>query len=144
MRCEAPTTAMLAGFIRGARSMDDTAARISLSVARVSTRRAARGPAASLVNAPRRGDIARRALRLGLFQAGVQGVAETVAEEVEAEDGHEDGNAGKERDPGVGLDERDVGFQVPAPARRRRLRAEAEEGERGLHDDRGGDAGRAR
>src|SRR5262245_31957116 len=36
MRCEAPTTAMLAGFIRGVRSMDCTAARISLSVLLVS------------------------------------------------------------------------------------------------------------
>src|SRR5262245_37834936 len=36
MRCEAPTTAMLAGFIRGVRSMDCTAARISLSILLVS------------------------------------------------------------------------------------------------------------
>jgi len=69
---------------------------------------------------------------VGLLQAGVEGVAEAVAEEVEAEHGDEDGEAWEERDPGVGLDERHVGFQVPAPARRRRLGAEPEEAERRL------------
>src|SRR5215468_1650475 len=91
---------------------------------------------------PRGAATSRRALRLELFQAGIQGVAEAVAEEVEAEDGHEDGEAGEERDPGVGLDERDVRLEVPAPARRRGLRAEPQEGERGLDDDRGRDAER--
>src|SRR5262249_41565992 len=124
MRCEAPTTAMLAGFIRGVRSMDCTAARISLSTLLVSNTLG--GAGRPTVVGPR-SPVARRASwrpLFGLFQAGIQGVAEAVAEEVETQDGHEDGEAGEERDPGVGLDERDVRLEVPAPARRRRLRAE--------------------
>src|SRR5712692_6198780 len=75
-----------------------------------------------------------------LFQARIEGVAEAVTEEVEAEDGDEDGQPREERQPGVGLDEGHIGLEVPAPARGGRLRPQAEEGEGGLHDDRGGDA----
>src|SRR6185369_12474932 len=76
----------------------------------------------------------------GLLEAWIERVAQAVAEEVEAEHGDEDGQAGEQRQPHVGLDERHVGFQVPAPARRRRLSAQAQERQRRLHDDRGGDA----
>src|SRR6266511_1379244 len=60
-----------------------------------------------------------------LLEARVERVAEAVAEEVEAEHGDEDGEAGEERQPGVGLDEGHVGLEVPSPARRRRLGAQA-------------------
>src|SRR5436309_6607430 len=75
-----------------------------------------------------------------LLEPRIERVAQAVAEEVEAQHGDEDGKAGKERQPGGGLDERDVGLQIPPPARRRRLRTQPEEGQRGLDDDRGRDA----
>src|SRR5262245_37702515 len=75
-----------------------------------------------------------------LFQPRIERVAKAVAEEVEAQHGHEDRETREQRQPGVGLDEGDVGLEVPAPARRRRLRAQAQEAERRLHDDRGRDA----
>src|SRR3989449_9636489 len=78
----------------------------------------------------------------GLFQARIERVAQTVAEEIEAEHGDEDREAGEERQPGVRLDEGDVGLEVPAPAGRRRLGAQAEEAEGGLDDDRRRDAQR--
>src|SRR2546422_2069252 len=77
-----------------------------------------------------------------LFQARIERVAQTVAEEIEAEHGDEDCEAGEERQPGVRLDEGDVGLEVPAPAGRRRLGAQAEEAEGGLDDDRRRDAQR--
>ena len=59
--------------------------------------------------------------RRELLQSRIECVAEAVAEEIEAEHGDEDGQAGKEREPRIGLDEGDVGLQIPAPARCRRL-----------------------
>src|SRR5688572_5014095 len=100
--------------------------------------------AASLVRpmiGPRRRPV-KRAPAAPLLQARIERVAQAVAEQVEAEHRDEDRQPGEERQPGVGLDEGDVGLEVPPPAGRRRLRAEAEEAERGLHDDRGGDAER--
>src|SRR5262247_2856108 len=69
----------------------------------------------------------------------VERVAQTVAEEVEAQHGYEDREAGKESQPGILVDEGDVGLEIPSPARRRRLGAEPEERQGSLDDDRGGD-----
>src|SRR6266853_4850578 len=60
-----------------------------------------------------------------LLQARIERVAKAVTEEIEAQHGDEDGQPRKEREPGVGLDESHVGLEVPAPARRGRLRAQA-------------------
>src|SRR5207245_9792694 len=69
-------------------------------------------------------------------------ITQTVTEETEAEHAEEDREAREERQPGVRLDEGDVGLEVPAPAGRRRLGAQAEEAEGGLDDDRRRDAQR--
>src|SRR5260370_40875348 len=59
------------------------------------------------------------------LESSIERMAEAVTEEVEAEHGNEDGEPGKERQPGVVLDEGHVGLEVPAPARRRRRGREA-------------------
>src|SRR4029453_5891033 len=67
---------------------------------------------------------------LALLEPRIQRVADAVPEQVEAEHGNENGDAGEERQPGIGLNEGYVGLEVPAPARRRGLGAKPEEGER--------------
>src|SRR6266481_2356751 len=79
-----------------------------------------------------------------LLEPRIESVAEAIAEQVEAEHGDENREPGEESQPRVGLDEGDVGLEVPSPARRRRLSAQPEEGERRLHDDGGRDAERGR
>src|SRR6266542_1996757 len=81
-------------------------------------------------------------LNLALLEPRIESVADAIPEQVEPEDGDENGEAGKERQPGVGLNEGNVGLEVTAPTRRRRLGTEPEEGERSLHDDGGSDAER--
>src|SRR5262249_24979982 len=81
---------------------------------------------------------------ISLLEPRVERVAQAVAEQIEPEHGDEDRQAGEERDPRVRLDERDVGLEIPAPTRRRRLRAEPKERKRRLHDDRRRDAERRR
>src|SRR5262249_27223278 len=74
---------------------------------------------------------------LGLLEPRVERVPQPLPEQIESEHGDEDGEAGEEREPRVRLDEGDVGLEIPAPARRRRLGAEPEKRERRLHDDGG-------
>src|SRR5262245_16687476 len=77
-----------------------------------------------------------------LLEAWIERVPKAVAEEVEAQHGDEDGEPREEREPRVGLDERDVGLEIPPPARRGRLRAQPQERERGFDDDGGRDSER--
>ena len=83
----------------------------------------------------------------------IEHVAQAVAQQVEAHDGEEDGQARRRRvPPGVGQELARLGDR-PAPLRRRRRRAEPEEAERGrgqdgeahadrgAHDDGRGDVG---
>src|SRR5207249_855299 len=68
--------------------------------------------------------------RLVRPQPRIQGVAEAVPEEVEAQDGEHDGGAGKEEDPPGAAREVLVGVgEHRAPLRRRGLGAEPEESE---------------
>ena len=70
-------------------------------------------------------------------QLGVPGVAQRVAEEVEAQDGQADGQAGKDRQPRRLLHEGAAGAaEHQAPRGRGRLGADAEEAQRGLDEDR--------
>src|SRR5262249_21218980 len=62
----------------------------------------------------------------GLLQAWIERVAKTVTEQIEAEHGDEDGDSREERGRRVGVEERDVGLEIPPPARRRRLGAQPE------------------
>src|SRR2546425_6446524 len=64
-------------------------------------------------------------------------VTKRITEEVEAQDGQADRQAGKDREPRRLLHERAPGArQHQAPRRRRRLRADAQERERRLDQDR--------
>src|SRR5262249_45229867 len=71
------------------------------------------------------GKMSRR--QQGSLHPQVERIAQAVTEEVEAKHGHEDREAGKEGQPGVLVNESDVGLEIPSPARRRRLGAEPEE-----------------
>src|SRR5579859_2491086 len=87
-----------------------------------------------------------------LLESRIERIAEPVADQVEAQDSQEDGEAGKEREPGRLADELPSETEHGAPGGRRRLGAEAEkaqrgfgqdgvrEGKRKLHDDRSGGA----
>src|SRR3546814_9915111 len=79
---------------------------------------------------------------VGSDLARVEGIAQTVAKEIEAEHDKEDRRAGPPGHPGRLGEEVLRYVQHGAPARRRRLLAEAEEGERRLQDDGGGDGER--
>src|SRR5258708_37287983 len=77
------------------------------------------------------------ATRSAIAQLGIQGIAERVAEQAEAEGCERDGETGKDRDPR----RRRGGFfgaalQHQAPGRGRLLHAEAEVGQRRLRPDR--------
>src|SRR5215218_5420449 len=69
-------------------------------------------------------------------QSRVEGVAESVAEHVEAEDRDEDGYAGADREPGVLREVTGGDEDHRTPVRRGRLRAKAEEAESRLRQDR--------
>src|SRR5438105_11135356 len=69
-------------------------------------------------------------------QRGVEGVAQAVAEQVEAEHGDEDGQAGEGGDPPRRGEELAAFHDHVAPARQRRLGAEAEVTQAGLDEDR--------
>src|SRR3546814_8399728 len=69
---------------------------------------------------------------VGSDLARVEGIAQTVAEEIEAENDKEDCRAGPPGHPGRLGEEVLRYVQHGAPARRRRLLAEGEEGERRL------------
>ena len=66
----------------------------------------------------------------------VEAIAQAISEEVQAEDGHHDGEPREDREMGRHQDEGPAVVQHRAPGRGGRLRAEAEEAERGLGDDR--------
>src|SRR2546428_666190 len=68
-------------------------------------------------------------------QARVEGAAQRVAEEVGAQHGDHDGQAGERRDPPGAADVVAALADHPAPARRGRLHAEAQERQRRLDDD---------
>src|SRR5690349_18670171 len=70
---------------------------------------------------------------------GVEGVAQAVAEEVEGQDGDEDGQAGRQHEPRVDLVPARGRAEHPAPRRRRRLDAHPEEGQGRLEEDVGRD-----
>src|SRR5690348_3139812 len=71
------------------------------------------------------------------LQLRVPRVAQRISEEVEAEDGEADGQAGEDGEPGGLLHERASGAaQHEAPRGVGRLRAHAEEAQRGLDEDR--------
>src|SRR5437868_4087071 len=72
-------------------------------------------------------------------QPGIERGAEPVAEEVEAQHGHEDRDAGREAEPGRDLEVLVALAQHRAPARGRRADPDAEERERRLGDDRRAD-----
>src|SRR3546814_16036239 len=78
---------------------------------------------------------------VGSDLARVEGIAQIVAEEIEAEHDKEDRRAGPPGHPGRLGEEVLRYVQHGAPARRRRLLAEAEEGERRPQDDGGGEGG---
>src|SRR5688572_24690409 len=78
--------------------------------------------------------------RGGSADAGVEGVAEAVAEKADGEDERRDDEAREHRDPRVGEEIVAAVPDHPAPRRCRRQDAEAEEPERGLGEE---DAGRA-
>src|SRR5215467_1491806 len=69
-------------------------------------------------------------------QARVEGVADRVAHEVEADHGDEEGDAGAEDDPRGLLEVAAAGVDHAAPRGVRGLDAEAEEGQRRLGQDR--------
>ena len=53
----------------------------------------------------------------GLFQPGIESIAQPIPEKVEAQHGHEDGQPRTERQPGLHLNPGYIGLQVPAPTR---------------------------
>src|SRR5690606_377345 len=67
--------------------------------------------------------------------AGVKNVAQAVAQEVEAQYGDHDGEAGEDAHPGSLSQEGSPLRQHPAPTGIGRLRTETEEGQRGLGQD---------
>src|SRR6478609_5699501 len=79
---------------------------------------------------------------LAVGDARIEGIAQPVADEIDAEHGHGDHDAGRDPEPGHLLEHggRLGAVDHVAPARRRRLHAEPEEGETGLGQDGGGDA----
>src|SRR5262245_8644664 len=74
----------------------------------------------------------RRELR---FQARVKGIPNPVAEEVEAEHGEKDGQAGKSSQPRRLLEIATAHGEHDPPRRRGGLRAETEERQRGFRED---------
>jgi len=75
-------------------------------------------------------------MAVSLFSCWVEDVAQTVADQVEREHGEHDGETGKDRDPGRGLEVRAALVEHVAPRRRRRLRRQSEIGQRGLDENR--------
>src|SRR2546428_9783351 len=72
-------------------------------------------------------------------EAWIERIAERIAEEVEGEDRGENGDAGADAHPPLEIGQIPLGVvHVLAPGRIRRLRTEAEEGERGFGQDREG------
>src|SRR3954465_5889705 len=76
------------------------------------------------------------------FQLRVEGVAQSVANEVEGEDGDQNHQAGEGHYPPGAQDELAGVGQHSAPFRRRRLRAKSQEAERRRVEDRRRDAER--
>src|SRR5437867_4175306 len=70
------------------------------------------------------------------LQTRVERIAQAVAEEVEGQYREENGHTREDTDPRVDLQDHQVRFQVPAPARRGRLRPESQKAQRGFGDDR--------
>src|SRR5215216_6533737 len=70
-----------------------------------------------------------------VLHARIKDISQTVAEDVEAEHGNEDGHARAEGRPGGKAHKAPPGAQHRAPAWFRRLCAEPEEGEAGFRED---------
>ena len=75
-----------------------------------------------------------------IASVGVEDIAQAVAEEVEREHGHHDGDAREHGDPGRGFEIRPPLVQHVAPRRGGRLGREAEVAQRGLDQDGLGEA----
>src|SRR3984893_7629206 len=101
----------------------------STTTARPRTRSA---PVPSIRVAPTRMSDSMRPLD---FQARVERVAEPVAEEIDAEDGDENGQAREGREPPRRGEVHATVGEHAAPGRGGRLDAQAQEGQRGLDDD---------
>lgn len=71
-------------------------------------------------------------------QARVQGIAQTVPEQVKSQHGDHDGKAGEEDEVGRAKDLVALAGQHSAPLGRGRLSAQTDEGERGRVQDGGG------
>src|SRR4026208_1555852 len=74
------------------------------------------------------------------LEAGFREVAEGIVQEVDAEDGEEEGGAGEEGDPGGGDEEGLALGEHAAPGDRGGRGAQAEEGEAGFGDHVAADA----
>src|SRR5262245_25150812 len=71
----------------------------------------------------------------GSALVGVEGIAQAIGDEVEAEERRGQEGARQQQDPDIGLELRRALVDQRAPARRRRLHAEAEEAEERFGDD---------
>jgi len=75
--------------------------------------------------------------QLNLFKPGIEGISQAVPEHVKTQHGDKDRQARHNGNPGHVFDKDHIGAQIPAPARRRRLRAHAQNAQARFHENRG-------
>src|SRR4030095_14123767 len=78
-----------------------------------------------------------------LFQPRIEGITQPIPKQVEAQYSDEDGTTRAECEPGMHLNPGHIRLQIPAPARRWGLGAQAQKAQRGFDDDSRSDTERA-